>query len=412
MGKRADQLIIQSIIGISAAVLIAVLAAGIVDGRLLPGASDRASALDSPFFGGSSGSFDDDSERGVLLVSQDGYTIRSVDPADGTTNAEITLENRIRSVVPTPGGVSVWLTFEDRPGMQVYSTTDLEHEATIEPEGSEDRVAEHLLFSENGDTLFVTWQDSDNISVYRHQMRELSLRMEIEAEGTRGPVYRNRRATRLFRATEDGDIALFFAQNGQRIGTIAGLDLAEAPSLAFNSNHTEAWAATSSGRLAAFSEQESTGGIVDTSGVAAGIPPVFFDRDNRAVFVGNSQRSLMVFEVNQASPSGPGGQESDGRLGSLEPRSQRGIDGIEVASFAESAHSQAAGDEDLERARVIALLDGGSGRIIAVTDNGILLHFDANALEPVSAFKPAGNDGRFAQAVMWTIQAGGNFACF
>lgn len=241
MNERQIQTIVQALLLGSLLVVAAVLGWGIVDGRLRPGAAQvrAGGGQSSGLPTGSTGSFSSaGTVDGLVMLSAEGLALAVVDPASGELRAQRALSRQVRALTPTPGGVSVWVTYVDSPEIDVFDTTALEREATVIPPGGGGRTPEYLTFSDTGELLFVTWAESDVVSAYTHSMRELSLRGEYDASGTTGRIVRNRRASRLFRRdTSEGGFGVFFAQNGQRMGTVGEGSSAQPVAVGFDGRY-------------------------------------------------------------------------------------------------------------------------------------------------------------------------------
>ncbi|TVQ27860.1 MAG: hypothetical protein EA383_01715, partial [Spirochaetaceae bacterium] len=250
--------------------------------------------------------------------------------------------------------------------------------------GGAGRTPEHLTFSDTGEVLFITWQGGEMISAYTHRMRELSLRGEYDAAGTAGPVLRNRRATRVFRQNADGGFAVFFAQNGQRMGTIG----------------------QSAGR-------PSSGGL-DRGAVAAA-----FDGRYEYLLVGaGADQEAQVID------------ERDGRVRELgdvyiSPA-------VRPVALSESSHELAAVTADRQRVVVVDAAEaavarefnlpelaaglhvGRGGALIVVGDSGSLFRIDTGSTGQAEriAGVPQVDGQTVAQVEGFSIQPQGNFACF
>lgn len=398
---------IQAVLIISALIVTTVLAFGIYDGTLAPGGAERDVAGSSRAGDGDSegAAFGPSENYGLLMTADEGRVLRSIDPESGDISAEVELDGTPISIVPTPGGVSVWITFEDRSEIEVYSTDSLEHEATVTPEGADGRNPEHLTFSETGETLFVTWSGTGSISAYGHEMRELSLRDEFEADGTEGAVYRNRRATRVFRATEDGALGVFFAQTGQRMGTVDAPLSPDAP-MRFNENRTVLWGVGRDGVVHAVDEAESDATRWDIR-VSEGHAPVVLRGSNAPVFIDEERTGLV-------------------RMPSWSPDDDTEPD----SSRSDPERLQIAGSGGVAGTEIVGMEPGPGGGVVLLTDAGELVRIDGERLEilDVQSVADTGAAGQgssdeedagqraslgdSARLVSYVIQSGGNFACF
>ncbi|MEX2445660.1 MAG: hypothetical protein WD492_18820 [Alkalispirochaeta sp.] len=387
MSEENLQRIVFTILGVAALSLAAVLSAGVIRGDLRGSSSSRGGA-GLPGFLTSTNLFDADQDHGLVVTADEGRRLLTVSVPAGTVNAAVDLPGRAARIVSTPGGVSVWVTFEDRREIEIYSTTDLSHQATVRPAGGDGDTPEHLTFSENGDTLFVTWQEDERISIYRHEMRELTLLREISADvaaGTAGPVIRNRRATRLYRKERGGNLAAFFPQNGQRLEsiTVPGGRLQRSAPPVFTADHSVAWALTEEGDLVGIDEAQGTAYRRELGfDAASGHPPVIVGEEPRGLVVRADERGMhRVDLVDIENPS---------ESGSLELASE----GVESP--------------------IVAMVAAGDGAAVLLTTDGLLVTIDGRSLEVVETAQI--NDGdeaiRPVATATWTIDEEGNFACF
>ncbi|TVR88887.1 MAG: hypothetical protein EA428_11275 [Spirochaetaceae bacterium] len=264
-----EQAIVRAIMVGALGVLVFTIASGIHSGLLGPGVGSV--------------------EGGVLALSADGREIAVVSPFDGELLGTIELEYEAAQIMPTPGGVSVFVSFRDREELRVYSTTEFELQEIITFDG---RVPEYLLFSENGDTLFVSYVDVPVISVFNHSMRSLDLSFEFEVDGSYGPLHRNRRATRLYRATPTG-LATIFAANGEVIETLS----VSAAALGFNPGYTHIWALES--------DLGPAVGMSVRSESRAGVPVLVEERTGSMRRVEAEVAAGPVFATERGEASGP-----------------------------------------------------------------------------------------------------------
>lgn len=386
MTDRQIQTTVQALVLTSLVVVAAVLGWGVVDGRLRPGAAQaragQASAARQS--AGSTGSFAAPGMvDGLVLVSADGRALAVVDPATGAVRAERELSRRVRSVTPTPGGVSVWVTYADSSEIDVFDTTSLEREATVNPPGGAGRTPEYLTFSDTGEVLFVTWAESEVISAYTHRMRELTLRGEYDAAGTQGPVIRNRRASRVFRHdAETGGFAVFFAQNGQRMGTI-GVDAADR---------------VASATVAAGFDGDYSHLLVGLG--SAGDARVIAERDGSTV---------ELLAVRLSSELGPVPLGADTNVLAAVGHDRTQVYLIDVGEQAVISQHAIPGP-------VAGLARRGDGSIALLTETGALYALPSGRSGEPAARGAIPLSGRFGggvgQVAGFSIQPQGNFACF
>ncbi|TVQ21073.1 MAG: hypothetical protein EA383_17505, partial [Spirochaetaceae bacterium] len=159
MNEKQIRNAVHVLVLLSLLVVGGALVFGLVDGRLLPGAADaRTTGAGGAVAGmttdaGSRGSFGSDAStvHGLALLSSDGRHLSVVDPATGDVRASRELPRQATSITPTPGGVSVWVTFADHAAIEVYDTSELEREAVVQAPGGAGRTPEHLTFSDTGE---------------------------------------------------------------------------------------------------------------------------------------------------------------------------------------------------------------------------------------------------------------------
>ena len=221
MNRSARTVIPRILLSLATLALAASLLWGVAAGRLSfdPGSTQPGSGGSVAAGGTSAGNGSGVTgpvEGGVLALTDEGRSIAVLQPRDGSLRGRIELDDSAATITPTPGGVSVFVTFPDRPVIEVYSTTEYRLQETIEVDAG---VPEYLTFSENGDTLFVTYRESDTVSVFSHSQLELTPRNSFEVPQGSGPVVRNRRATRVYRQSEAG-LRQIYVQNGALVETI------------------------------------------------------------------------------------------------------------------------------------------------------------------------------------------------
>lgn len=376
MSAAKESRAIQAIMAAATVTLVATIAVGVVDGTLT-GGSPVASEGSVFAAGGSALQVDEDLEGGVLLIANPRTEIRVLDPADGSERGRIELGREPATITPTPGGVSVFVTFPDSEEIEVYSTREFEHETTITPEGADGRIPEHLTFSENGDTVFVTWRDSDTVSVYSHSMLDLTLRHDFTTPDARGPVYRNRRSTRLYRRGNE-EIDVYFAQNGEHIDSIAlPGEAADDGAWVFNSRHTHLWGTDASGRPVVVDEPNSRAHAIDVP-VATGIAPVVPADTSHTLYVSGEQTGLVVFDARSGNQLA---HET------LDPETLADLGG-----------------------RIERIVDTGAGPVWAIGASGKIA-----AMDPVTLSVAEVHDAGAIEtvtAVSSIVQQDGSFACF
>lgn len=342
--------------------LAAVLVWGVADGRISASLGGAAGAAGAG--GGGRAASGGPVEGGVLALSQDRREIVVLHPDDGSVRGRISLEAEAAGITPTPGGVSVFVTYAERPVITVHSTTDYELQERIELGAG---VPEDLTFSENGSTLFVTYRESDTVSVFSHSMRKLSEPYHFEVPGGRGAVVRNRRATRLYRQTGDG-LAVIYAQNG---AVIEEIDV-EARHWRFNSGFTHLWGIGADGRARMVAER---------SGRITVLPQrLRAEAGAGAIAVTGSERRVLLL-----------------REGGREALAVDGRSGKELFSVALPFAAE-------------RLTVNGAGAVWAVGADGRIAVIDTRAEAVTASYRtaPAG----VSELALSIVQQEGNFACF
>lgn len=395
MNERLVQYITGSVLVVATALLVATLAWGVAAGRLSVHGrpAQEASAARELF--------KDGEEQGLIALGGDGRRLFSVSLPGGELSASRELPGKVRSLVPTPGGVSVWVTVADRSAIEVYATSDLTQQATVRPEAQLDGKPEHLTFSENGERLFVTWMDRDVISVYSHDRRRLSLIREIRAEGTRGRVLRDRRATRIYRMDERGDLVEFFVQNGERIAVHDGPGFAPHSVPAFGPDFRTVWGLNADGSPVAVDIRRGTAFTV--SAAELDIDP------------GDRRAAAPVVPSFVSTPQTEGAQSDDrsdrsGRIAGYHavfPGPRAGQLTVVRGASRTQVHT-------LTEARPAAVAAAGNGGLAAISEAGELVIIDGWSMEIESLHEaePELADAGVAGLVAWRIRSSGNFACF
>ena len=371
MAGKYAKTVSYAVMAVSAVTLVSVLGWGILTGRLSGGAAGAAAGrVGTAAPGAAELAEAGELEGGVLVRERDGRAIGVFHPLSGERLGTIELEHPVAAMQPTPGGVSVFLGSGGGPAqLEVFSTIEYHREAVVPLERELARAAgarepEHLLFSENGDTLFVTWADSAVVSVYSHVMRELELQAEFEIPASFGPLYRNRRATRLYRRTPDG-LAVVFARNGERIDTVA----VEAELWRFNPSYTHLWGVDGTGGVWLVEERSMAPRRIDAPAVAA-LAPVLPSETGTALLLSAGGDEVLAFEARSGRP-----------LGSIELP-------------APAAH----------------LAESGAGSVWAVGEDGGVTVIDPIARQVLDRLQLDG--GAPAAVVSSIVQREGSFACF
>jgi len=145
--------------------------------------------------------------RGALfLLRPESREILALSLSTGRIDGRIQLDKYPLKVVSTPGGVSVFVLFQDSSAIEVYSSLDFQKQKVIETGlvGIQD-----LSFSPNGDRVFITHQGGVALTEYRHRLLDLSNPRTLDALPGQGPLISDRRATRLYRGGASGVVSIF-----------------------------------------------------------------------------------------------------------------------------------------------------------------------------------------------------------
>lgn len=230
------------------------------------------------------------SEGAVFLAGKNSSELIAIDIASSEIAAVIELPAEARGIVPTPGGVSVFVFFEDSGTVQVYSAETFELQTVIQT--SADTI-QSLSFSPNGDRVYI--DSGQNLIEYRHSMLELSDPRSAELEPGQGSPILNRRGTRLYRGGERG-ISVLFAQ------TLQEIELIDVPVQypVFEPGYSEIWGLIEEqGTFIAFSVDERTGNtrLRGNQNVSPGVPVV----SNRISYLDESRSSLLQYVPRSAN---------------------------------------------------------------------------------------------------------------
>jgi hypothetical protein len=397
-----NKLITQTIVGISALAVAGVLVWGVAEGRLSADVASGSGDTNSVFSAAGTSS-ESSVEGGVLALSEDRRSIAVLDPGNGTLRGRIELEKPAAHMQPTPGGVSVFVTFPDSPEIRVYSTTDYNLQERITVDGG---VPAELTFSENGSTLFVAYRNSPRVSGFSHSQLQLSDPYHFEGADAPGPVVRNRRATRLYRQTDAG-LGVIYAQNGALIET---LDV-DARQWQFNASHSHLWGVGTDGRPRVVAERSGNITIVQRE-LAAGAGGAALAPVGRA---GNgsvgSSRAGNGSQTGGASAGASGGGSTaragggDGTAGRVAAL----LSGGESVALFDGATAAELGEVELPFAAQ-RLAPSGLGTVWAVAEDGRVAVIDPYA-ETVAAVHESDLSGA-AQIAPSIVKEGGGFACF
>ncbi len=192
----------------------------------------------------------DASEGAVFLLRPEAQELLGVRLADGRFQTAITLDSVPRRVVPTPGGVSVFVLYEDSGRIDIYSAETFEFQRRIET--GLDAILE-LSFSPNGDRVYTVSGDGERITEFQHSMLELSSPRPVEAVPGTGPLVSNRRGTRLYRAGRT-NVYSIFSQTLQVVDEYPGGLLHSA----FDPGFTELWGIAHDGHVRVVDERSGT----------------------------------------------------------------------------------------------------------------------------------------------------------
>jgi hypothetical protein len=134
---------------------------------------------------------------------------------DGAFLSEVQLDKTPKFMVPTPGGVSLFVGFENSSIIEVYSSLDFSLQKSIDL-GIQD--PQWLSFSRDGSTILVQSAEGSLFS-FSHSLLNLSNRRESPESMNLRSLIPNRRADRWYAATAQG-IAIVFNQNLRTVETL------------------------------------------------------------------------------------------------------------------------------------------------------------------------------------------------
>ncbi len=182
-------------------------------------------------------------EGSVFLLVEEGDThyLAALDARDAAFRGTIPLPTRPSAVVPTPGGVSVFVAYPDRSDIDVFDTITLEQQERLSPEVG---AVEALSFAPDGSRLYVVTDGGRGLHTFAHQRLSLEpvredffeesapggdapqedasregARVRSTARDDAPPVLANRRATHIYRPDRAG-LTVLFAASGDPIDRI------------------------------------------------------------------------------------------------------------------------------------------------------------------------------------------------
>lgn len=167
-------------------------------------------------------SLEDTKNKGaVIALIEGGKGFKALDIFNGKELGEVKLDFEVQDMVPTPGGVALFLTDKDSPRIHVYSS--LENEGfkkltTIElPELPVDSTIDYLSFSPTGERVYII--SSNEIFEYSHQKFILDFLSKKDLGSGNSRLIPNKQGSRLYRGT-NGGIDIIFARGLQYIDSI------------------------------------------------------------------------------------------------------------------------------------------------------------------------------------------------
>ncbi|AFG37373.1 YncE family protein [Spirochaeta africana] len=186
-------------------------------------------------------------EGAVFLLRPEQRELLAVSYHDGSLQAQIQLEGVPQAVVPTPGGVSVFVLLEQSGTIEIYSAEDFSHQNTVDT-GLDSILA--LSFSPNGDRVYAVSGDGSQVTEFRHRMLELTNPRQVDELPGSGALVPNRRATRLYRGGDAGVYSLF----GQSLQVVDEYsDALRNP--VFEPGYSELWGVTPEGNVQVLDER-------------------------------------------------------------------------------------------------------------------------------------------------------------
>jgi WD40 repeat protein len=229
---------------------------------------------------------------------------------DFSRRQDIPLRAVPQAVTPTPGGVSVFVTYPGLSVIDVISATDFSLQKTIETDKT---GIQDLTFSPKGQKVFLTYNQGRSLAVYNHRLLELKEAQDYPNLAGTGPLVPNRRATRLYRAGEAG-AALFFAANLQALAQSG----ASVTTVDFQEPFQTVWALDQKGHPLALEPQDLRVQGQYTIAVQ-GLLPLAGNSDSVALALGEEGQTLYVFNPSRDTPqSYPLGWPADSLLSPTE----------------------------------------------------------------------------------------------
>ena len=151
----------------------------------------------------------------------------------GIAHQLIELPEEPNFIVPTPGGVSLFVGFNGISQIYVYSAEDFSLQARIPTEIAN---PEALSFSPTGEQAFIFWDQGRKVTEFSHSRLTLNYVGTRELNPGEDRFIANRRGTRLFRAEQQG-VRVHLAQQ------LVDADFWETPVSVpvFDPGYTEVW---------------------------------------------------------------------------------------------------------------------------------------------------------------------------
>lgn len=205
----------------------------------------------------------------VFVLSAEEPHLLALRLGDGRPLGRIEVDSAPDIIAATPGGVSLFLGWNDRHAFEVYDVLTLEYQATLD--SAEPRPTA-ISFSPTGEQLFVLGDSGRRLTVLAHSRLTLDKTETYPVSAGDDAVLSNRRATRLFRPTPAG-LDVHFAQGGQLLDRFQSRGFG----WRFDRDHVELWGIERDGRPIAIDERDGESRVI--GGVAvADHPPVVNDR--------------------------------------------------------------------------------------------------------------------------------------
>jgi DNA-binding beta-propeller fold protein YncE len=116
---------------------------------------------------------------------------------------------------PTPGGKYVFVTYDETEMISVVDAESRLEERTF----SLGFVADHIEFSQMGETAYISDRTSDEIRIYGHSAGDFTYQRSVSFGNAGSPFALNRRGTRIYRPGGQG-VLFLYVKTGEIIDEI------------------------------------------------------------------------------------------------------------------------------------------------------------------------------------------------